>query len=616
MLMVIAMILISGLSLFGIWVYFNSKKEKTAAEKNKTLISTFSRPEVIPIILFFLVQIISGSLIASTWLNLHLISSTHLSKFILVVWIASAFFAPVAIFLIIWGVNYFKHFLKLSSQTIQNWAFLLLSFLSAILIGLAASGLVLAPINGQSSPFAGLDTYLLGVGLPYLFFDLNLAVVIFLIPRIKQTASTPPEGVSSGETESRRKDLPRPVHGWRLFLSHPLVLSLLITIPFFIIFLVVFRPGYGINDDFGIISLASGYLGGKPVPYLTYSNVLLGFILNPLYELHTNINWLIIIFLAVNFLAVASLLYVISSLPLNIYQKLFGILAILICDGYFLINITFTIIAAFASIAGLCLVLTACPSGQRLNKGRLIWGALLTLMGSLIRIESCLLALIIVVPSLVASFRSFHFRNLVISIGITTLLVVCAYEFDRGYVRSSPSWNTYDIYNQTRSMLHDTPRIENMAPIVKEVGWNENDLVLFTHWFFPDPQVYSLQHLQYLVEHVSDKREILSTIIYSAHRLVYPGSLPYILIIFSTWLGMLIYAPSKKVSLPLFVIGLISLLLIFYLSWAKKLPDRVLLPLLAAGVIFGLFSAYFNGIGSGKKYRITIQDKYLQPARD
>ena len=92
--------------------------------------------------------------------------------------------------------------------------------------------------------------------------------------------------------------------------------SLLLAIIFFGIILGWLHPGYYIIDDPKIIATASGYIGGKPLPFLVYSNVLLGMILAPLYSLGTNINWEIWLFICINFISVWSLLYAILSAPL------------------------------------------------------------------------------------------------------------------------------------------------------------------------------------------------------------------------------------------------------------------------------------------------------------
>ena len=174
------------------------------------------------------------------------------------------------------------------------------------------------------------------------------------------------------------------------------IISFLCTAVFFALYLSVFRLGYLVNDDITMISLVSGYLGGKPVPFMVYSNVIWGFLLIPLYTIHSNLNWEIWLFILVNFLSVWALVYVALSRPLHIAYKLAGVLAILACDGFFLINITFTVIATFAALAGSCLILMAAYSLIPLKRHWLVCGGLLILIGSLIRIESILLVLLVI----------------------------------------------------------------------------------------------------------------------------------------------------------------------------------------------------------------------------
>ena len=104
-------------------------------------------------------------------------------------------------------------------------------------------------------------------------------------------------------------------------LSIPWLASLLCAIAFFILYLFVFRPGYQVDDDITMIQLASGYLGGTPVPFMVFSNVILGFILNLLYRLPSNLNWEILLFFGINFLSVWCLVYIVFSLPLKSAYK-------------------------------------------------------------------------------------------------------------------------------------------------------------------------------------------------------------------------------------------------------------------------------------------------------
>src|ERR1700690_493898 len=120
-------------------------------------------------------------------------------------------------------------------------------------------------------------------------------------------------------------------------ISTPWLASLLCVIVFFVLYLFVFRPGYQVDDDITMIQIVSGYLGGVPVPFMVFSNVLLGFVLNLLYRLPTNLNWEIWLFFAIHFLSTWSLVYIVFSLPLKPAHKFFSILTILLSDSLFLL---------------------------------------------------------------------------------------------------------------------------------------------------------------------------------------------------------------------------------------------------------------------------------------
>ena len=231
------------------------------------------------------------------------------------------------------------------------------------------------------------------------------------------------------------------------------IASFLSTAVFFALYLSVFRLGYLVNDDITMISLVSGYLGGKPVPFMVFSNVIWGFLLIPLYAIHSNLNWEIWLFVIINFLSVLALVYVAFSRPLHIVYKLAGVLTILACDGFFLINITFTVIATFAALAGSCVILMTACSLNPLKRHWLVYGGLLILIGSLIRLELILLVLLVILPTLLIMYRIFDIKVLTIAFAITSLAVAGCYTYDKIYVEMHPDWNSYYVYNNVRSMI-------------------------------------------------------------------------------------------------------------------------------------------------------------------
>jgi hypothetical protein len=400
-----------------------------------------------------------------------------------------------------------------------------------------------------------------------------------------------------GEATARRLHENPALRRFYAFLRKPLVVALFATIVYFVVFLVFLHPGYETDDDISIISLASGYLGGRPLPFLVFSNILWGFLLNSLYALHIRINWEVLLFFGLNFISTTSLTYVLLSRPWRGLYKLFGVLVTLIADAYFLVNINFTTMAAFASISGFCVLLTGVKAQTGLRNGLFFLGSALVLAGSLIRIEAMLLALALVLPPAVFCSASFKRMNLILALAITGGLVAGSYAYDRSYVQSSPEWNAYYLYNQTRSMLHDTPRLGNIDTLYQKVGWSQNDLVMFTHWFFPDAKTYSLAHLQVLIKIVPDKRtSLLVTLRIFLGGLADPAAIPYLLVIAAIWLATLADRSKKRALPPFLVLTAISLGLGGFLAWSQKLPNRALLSLLAAFSIYCLFILDWTGL--------------------
>lgn len=364
-------------------------------------------------------------------------------------------------------------------------------------------------------------------------------------------------------------------------LSNPWLASLLCVIVFFFLYLFVFRPGYQVDDDITMIQLVSGALGGVSVPFMVFSNIVLGFILNFLYRLPTNLNWEILIFFGIQFVSTWCLAYIIFSLPLKPIYKFFGIMVVLLSDSIFLLNITFTTTAAFAVISGFVSILAATYNGFHFPKRMLVFGSLLIVAGSLIRIESFLLVLLLIFPASILIHRFFSPKLLIVILVVTIFVVMLFYLFNILYVKSSSQWESFYTYNDVRSQLQDTPRVHlsNVKDTYTDVGWNFNDYRLFMSWFFPDQQLFSLSNLQYLVLHIpgTEKNVFSVAVSYFYPKPVFDdvNSFPYFFMIMAGLLALTIYPSLRKAILPLILLLLTFLVLIVYLIWTEKVPLRV-----------------------------------------
>ncbi len=372
--------------------------------------------------------------------------------------------------------------------------------------------------------------------------------------------------------------------------------SLLLAAIFFAAYLALLRPGYGVNDDLVMISLVSGYLG-SPTPFMVFSNVLLGLILIPLYQLKTNLNWETLLFILVNLVSVWCLLYIVISTPIRGKYRALGALAVLSSDSYFLINLSFTTIAAFAAIAGFSTIFMAAARHSPRRRVLFVPGVALILVSSLIRMDSLLLVLLTLLPTLALSYRFFETRPLAVALLATAGLVFVGYWFDSAYVRADPQWSRYYEYNQARALIQDTPRvhIENIASSLPAVGWHRIDYRMFGNWFFPDEHTFSDSNLRYLIDHVSDKdasfpASFLASFSpsYTLSDLYEQNSLPYLLLLVAVWLVALCNRSFAQAVWPLAALLASFLVLLALLSWTQKVPLYVWYSFLATMTLVGL----------------------------
>ena len=553
-------------------------------------------PRIFDLLVLVLVHLLAICMAGAVWVNLRLLFVGSLSKIPIWMWCFALAFLAYLVFIIVRGKTFLPSDIRNSGidQSLKKFIYLntfcaLSSFILSALIGLGMAQLIVLYFRSHDSSFSNLNIrIILSFILPFVVYDLTSFVSVLYIMKLSLI-----EAVFHNRMRYSKAVAKRIQH---LILTHPLTAAFFCALSLFLFCFVVFRIGYGVNDDIQLIAVASGYLGGKPYPFLIFSNVILGFALNFLYQFPTQINWEIWLFIAVHFMSISALLYILfSRSPSKWIIQGLGILIVLSGEIYFLLNVTFTTVAAVASIAGFCLILMAArPDACRVEYS-FIWGVGLIFVASLIRIESLGFVFLIILPFLVGNCRSFNLQNLVKFLGIACLLVLGVYAFDKFYLNLFPDWLSYSTYTLTRSMLHDTPRLVNVDDMIGVVHWSDNDLNMFSRWFFPDQVTYSLENLRYLVDHVSDKRaDILNLVFFLPDYFSGLTVLPYTIMIMSLWTYILLVGVNLKRTLGISVptLGLV-ILTIIYLEWTQKAPDRILLFSLLAVITFSLINWYW-----------------------
>lgn len=283
--------------------------------------------------------------------------------------------------------------------------------------------------------------------------------------------------------------------------NSPAILAVVLTGALLIVIVALLRPGYWINDDLKIAWLLSGYpAAGSPIPFAVHSNVLVGLFLLPLFRFAGSRNWFSISLELTNALATAVLVYLSISAFRRLRHRLAAGSLVLALMALFVLEVSYTISAFLASLAGFLLVWTG--TQRRTSDGAEVFaGIAMVVLGSLIRFEMLLLAAAISLAPLF--FLTTQLRRFAAVLAVAAFAVFGGYAFNRLYVRTRPDWNAFYAYTQVREEIHDTHRLSNVHGQIRRIGWTPNDQELFARWHYPDPVIYSYEHLTYLKEKVS-----------------------------------------------------------------------------------------------------------------
>jgi hypothetical protein len=363
----------------------------------------------------------------------------------------------------------------------------------------------------------------------------------------------------------------------------PALLAAMLTAFLFLSVFSLLRPGYWINDDLKIAWLLAGYPGEKaPSPFPLHSSVIIGLILLPLFKSAAAQNWFTILLAATNALSISAMLYLVMRATRPPSIRILGCVIVLLTMALFVLQLTFTITAFLASLAGICLMSQSGDDTHR-QKAEALAGIALVFLGSLIRLQMLPVALLVAVPSMFLADRP---RRQIVLLTVAGLAVLAAYAFGRIYMRANPDWNLFFAYTQVRQSIHDSHRLFNVHGEVRRIGWTPNDQELFARWFFPDADLYSFDHLRYLEDRVSPYTQDLgSTLADWLPSLVRGRNAAYLIMTF----GVLIWASSLALPIRRYLALAAPMLIAIGLNAGfavtYKNPDYVQACTLAAGLV-------------------------------
>ena len=380
---------------------------------------------------------------------------------------------------------------------------------------------------------------------------------------------------------------------WPRLVINPLVLSFVILGLFIVFNLFILHPGYETNDDIVMIELLSGYLGGIPVEFSINSNVLLGLVFQQLFFIFPSINWISVCYILIIITSTWLLVYLFLISKKLAFQKAFGILTTLLFCSYYFVNLTYTTTAALACIAGTCsFLVNLCHKKKPLNF-QVILGLFLLIIGSLIRLETLLMVLIIFSSPVLLNIRRYINKKSLTVLIITLSIIGISFCVNKTYVSNNPSWDDFYNYIDLNHKLRDTPRYRNLAyhqDILPSIGWSLGDIQLFNHWLSLDKSVYSEEVMTKLIKTIPNWNYDLKQTIESYKEIIslHPTR-EFLFFSVACFIFLLLGKKNKKNTFTALLMAVFVIVIGFILTYGYKFPPRISTPLImsfATGIFF------------------------------
>lgn len=379
-------------------------------------------------------------------------------------------------------------------------------------------------------------------------------------------------------------------------------MALFINLCFIVLIFIFCDSKYEVSDDFVMASILSGAYGDGPNPHMIFVNVILGYLLMPLYYLFPQISWYYVFQILVIFLSSVAITYLLFEWTERTSAKVLSILFIVIFTGEAYILVQFTKTAVFAIMAGALLFVWTLFHKKGIRK--ILWGAVLCIIGVWLRFMTIYVVGIFILSMLLyeivkllrkekPSKETWIYLAKVFACGSILILSAYAGRWMNSYVyKNDDAYRYFKEYNYARSQIVDYA-VEDYnvyAEELQKLGISENDFYMITTWSFADNEIFSLERMKQIGDVVEEKADelrggITDTLnnIQNREFLKYPACFAcLLLLVFGIFLN------HKRWWTMLGCLGGAGILL-FYFSYTGRSVYRVEWSVFAAAFIGGLY---------------------------
>lgn len=250
-------------------------------------------------------------------------------------------------------------------------------------------------------------------------------------------------------------------------------------------------PVYDTNDDLTMQMISSGFYTGHPDGHLVFTNVLIGWVLQFLYETWAGCNWYLYYLLAVHYAAFTAIAFLVVSRRGGWWSALLYAGFFLIVEIHILLHLQFTTTAFLAGTAGLLLLVDGLQPGHQAHWAKVIAGFVFAALMCLIREPVALLLAVIACPFLLERSGLNNWWRLLGMVLAFAGIFFVLHGINRRIYQHDPAWAEFSEYNRMRGEIHVTPLEKYIPQAAPAVGWSENDGWMFSKFYFSEPEVYA-----------------------------------------------------------------------------------------------------------------------------
>jgi hypothetical protein len=360
----------------------------------------------------------------------------------------------------------------------------------------------------------------------------------------------------------------------------------LLNLIFFGALLIFLVPDYETNDDLAMQLVASGFYTGHPSEYLVFTSFAIGWMLRLLYEFSGAFNWYLLYLVAVHFVSVTTIGFLILRRRWTLSFILLYAGFLLLVELHQLLSLQFTTTAFIAGTAGVLLLVDALEPVHPINWLKTFIGFGFTGLMLLIREPVGPFLAIVACPFVIERFGLRGLRRL-LTVGSTCIaLGIVIHETNHWYFQREPAWAEFSEYNDLRGRIHRTVLEAHLMEAAPGVGWTKNDAEMFHNWYFAEPEVFgSVSKMRHLYNHL---QMLAKTNVAPRHarlrwsNLFLPkllagdaGALMSIAILNAGWFLIVSRQPRARYVISLLGTYVVCVTLALYLAYTARLPQRL-----------------------------------------